>query len=101
MIQKLDKYGSTSVDNANVVILDKNGNVKKIAAASGTVTSILTASPITGGPITSSGTMPSIARRWIYLPKFLWFLNSGGRENKNSASLWSKNGTLLSSELAI
>ena len=57
MIQKLDKYGSTSVDNANVVILDKNGNVKKIAAASGTVTSILTASPITGGPITSSGTI--------------------------------------------
>jgi len=57
MIQKLDKNGNTSVDNANVVILDKNGNVKKIAAASGTVTSILTASPITGGPITSSGTI--------------------------------------------
>jgi len=28
MIQKLDKNGNSSIDNANVVILDKNGNVK-------------------------------------------------------------------------
>lgn len=57
MIQKLDKNGNSSIDNANVVILDKNGNVKKIGGSSGTVTSILTASPITGGPITSFGTI--------------------------------------------
>lgn len=30
MIQKLDKTGKSSIDNANIVILDKNGNVKKI-----------------------------------------------------------------------
>ena len=38
MIQKLDKNGNTSVDNANVVILDKNGNVKKIGSTTLTIT---------------------------------------------------------------
>jgi hypothetical protein len=57
MIQKLDKYGNSSIDNANVVILDKNGKVKNLNYTGGTVTSIITASPITGGPITTTGTI--------------------------------------------
>lgn len=57
MIQILNKNGATNSDDANVIILDKNGNVRKIGETSGTVTSIFTASPITGGTITSSGTI--------------------------------------------
>jgi hypothetical protein len=57
MIQILNKYGDTSIDDGLVLILDKNGNVKKIGETPGTVTSIFTASPITGGTITSSGTI--------------------------------------------
>lgn len=57
MIQILNKYGATNSDDANVIVIDKNGNVKKIGETPGTVTSIFTASPITGGPITSSGTI--------------------------------------------
>lgn len=57
MIQVLDKYGNTSTDDARVVIIDKFGNVKKPATSSGTVTSIVTASPLTGGTITTTGTI--------------------------------------------
>jgi hypothetical protein len=57
MVQLLDKYGNSSIDNANVVILDKNGKVKNLNYTGGTVTSIITASPITGGPITTTGTI--------------------------------------------
>ena len=38
MIQKLDKNGNTSIDNANVVILDKNGNVKRLGGGGTTIT---------------------------------------------------------------
>lgn len=57
MIQVLDKYGNTSTDDGRVVIIDKFGNIKKPVVPTGTVTSILTASPITGGPITTTGTI--------------------------------------------
>jgi hypothetical protein len=57
MIQILDKYGNTSTDDGRVIILDKFGDIKKPAVSSGTVTSILTASPITGGLITTTGTI--------------------------------------------
>jgi len=35
MIQILDKYGNTSTDDGRVIILDANGNVKKITSGSG------------------------------------------------------------------
>ena len=57
MIQVLDKYGNTSTDDGRVVIIDKFGNIKKPVVPTGTVTSILTASPLTGGPITTTGTI--------------------------------------------
>ena len=57
MIEILDKYGNTLTDSGKVIILDKNGNIKKPAVSTGTVTSILTAYPIVGGPITTTGTI--------------------------------------------
>jgi hypothetical protein len=57
MIQVLDKYGNTSTDDGRVIIIDKFGNIKKPAVSSGTVTSIVTAFPLTGGPITNTGTI--------------------------------------------
>jgi hypothetical protein len=35
MVQILDKYGNTSTDDGRVIILDANGNVKKITSGSG------------------------------------------------------------------
>ncbi len=38
MIQILDKYGNTSTDDGRVIILDANGNVKKITSGGGSPT---------------------------------------------------------------
>lgn len=58
MVQILNKYGNTSIDSGNVLVFDKYGKVKLISiAGSGTVTSINTSGPLTGGPITTSGTI--------------------------------------------
>ncbi len=35
MVQILDKYGNTSTDDGRVIILDANGNIKKITSGSG------------------------------------------------------------------
>jgi hypothetical protein len=57
MVQIIDKYGNTSTDSANVIVIDKNGVVKKLGGTSGTVTNVNTSSPLTGGPISSTGTI--------------------------------------------
>jgi hypothetical protein len=58
MIQVLDKYGNSSTDEGLILVYDKNGNIKKIGGGgSGSVTSIATSAPITGGTITSTGTI--------------------------------------------
>ena len=35
MVQILDKYGNTSTDDARVLVLDKNGNIKRVSGGGG------------------------------------------------------------------
>jgi hypothetical protein len=57
MIQILDKYGNTSTDEGLLIVINKYGNVKRISSVSGTVTSVATTGLISGGTITTSGTI--------------------------------------------
>jgi hypothetical protein len=57
MIQIVDKYGNSSTDYANLIVIDKYGVVKKIGGTAGTVTNVNTSSPLTGGPISTTGTI--------------------------------------------
>jgi hypothetical protein len=60
MFEFIDKNGNISANAAKLVVIDKYGKVKEIGGGgggSGTVTSIATTGPITGGTITTSGTI--------------------------------------------
>lgn len=66
MIQVLDKYGNTSTDEGRLLVIDKDGNIKRLGGGSGTVTSVGLSVGTTGtdinigagtSPVTTSGTI--------------------------------------------
>jgi hypothetical protein len=57
MVQLLDKYGVSSIDNGKVIVIDKYGKVKTFSSGGGSVSSVTATSPITS----SGGANPNIS----------------------------------------
>jgi hypothetical protein len=82
MVQILDKYGNSSVDNGKVVVLDKYGKVKLFSSGggSGTVTSFSSGnlSPLFNTSVATPTTTPALSFSQISQAQNLFFASPNG-----------------------
>jgi hypothetical protein len=82
MVQILDKYGNSSIDNGKVVVLDKYGKVKSFSSGggSGTVTSFSSGnlSPLFNTSVATPTTTPALSFSQISQAQNLFFASPNG-----------------------